>query len=60
MQYVIIPGPGNVKKEAFGTEKRDKDADKDEDKNLASENSRLKKGIKFISDFFLRRIARFI
>lgn len=36
-------GPCNVKKEAFGTEKRDKDVDKDEDKNLGSENSRLEK-----------------
>lgn len=43
-----------MKKEAFGTEKRDKDVDKDEDKTLASENSRLKKGIKFISEFFFK------
>lgn len=43
-----------MKKEAFGTEKRDKDVDKDEDKNLASENLRLKKGIKFISEFFFK------
>lgn len=49
-----------MKKEAFGTEKRDKDVDKDEDENLASENLRLKKGIKFISEIFLRRITRFI
>lgn len=49
-----------MKKEAFGTEKRDKDVDKDEDKNLGSENSRLEKGIKFIYEFILRRITRFI
>lgn len=44
-------GPGNVKKESFGTEEREKDAVKNVDKNSASENSKLKKGIKFISEF---------
>lgn len=45
-------GHGDVKIESLGTEQRDEDAVKNVDNEPASENSKLKKGTKFISEIF--------